>query len=128
MKQFFAHYKLWECYQNGMYKIVPYDQNEINKSINVLRSCDYFEEAMNNILAKWVVSHKVHLTDLSINRRAYLGRAGCCISKGVPEILTRYAWNCLTEKEQNRANELANKVIKNFESNYILNGQGILRF
>ena len=50
-----------------------------------------------------------------MNRRAWLGHAGCCIAVDSPEDLTRLAWHTLTTEQQERADAVAEEAIATWE-------------
>ncbi len=120
MKRFYARYELWEDYQNGMFDKPP--ESECGRLVlaakNILADCEKFEEAARRVLADWVVSSAVNLTNRNENRRAWVGQSACCYEGKVPEILTRQAWAQLSEKQRADANKIADKIIKHFEVNH----------
>lgn len=70
------------------------------------------------MVENWQVSSLVNLTNNDINKRAWIGQSTCCFSHNSPSILTRLAWNKLTQKEQRQANLIADKIY-----NYWINQQ-----
>ena len=66
----------------------------------------------------WPISCEVNLTASSINQRAWLGHAGCCIAAGSPEDCTRLGWHMLTEEEQDKANAAADRAIEEWARRY----------
>ena len=67
------------------------------------------------MINNWKSSADVHLTNKECNRKAWIGQASCCYYANVPEILTCIAWNQLTEKQQQKANLIAKKIIEIYE-------------
>lgn len=120
MERFYARYELWEDYQNGMFDKPPESECErlVMSAKNILSDCERFEKAARAVLAEWVVSSAVNLTNRGENRRAWVGQSACCYEGKVPEILTRQAWAQLSEKQRASANKIADKIIKHFEVNY----------
>jgi len=121
IKRIFHRYEKWEDFQNGMYDYIS-DTNDdllIKKAEDLLRNVGDFERIMKLILIHWPVSSQVNLTNVSCNRRSWLGQASCSYLHKVPEILTRIAWGNLSSEEQNRANEAAEKIIIQFESSLL---------
>lgn len=116
MKQVFHHYELWEDYKAGMYNTPceVYEVN-INNCVELLTNSFKFYEVMNKLVNDWVYSSKVNLTNLNSNRRAWLGAAACCYHLKQEEVITRLAWNRLSQKQQSIANDVANRIIKEFE-------------
>ena len=116
MIQIYHPYWLWEDYNNGMYDS-DLKENEIeliDKSIELLRSDLFFSIGLKMIL-KWKYSCENNLTNSMINRRAWIGRATCSFNHQCPELLTRIAWNELSEIEKNKANNYADRIIRIYE-------------
>ena len=65
-----------------------------------------------------MISAKVNLTNISCNRRAWLGQACCSYKFNVSETSTRLAWGLITEKQRIESNAIADKWIKIFEQSY----------
>lgn len=112
--QFFTHYLEWEDYQNGLWSSITKDQeqNKIKQATDILINP---ETAMNKVIKFWPIASKVNLSDVRSNRKSWLGQAACCIESGVPEHITRMAWNSLTEDQKNNANNIAKQVIEKWE-------------
>lgn len=120
LKRVYHPYHKWEDYNNGMYKDFPDEQKEelIQKAVNLLSDSEYLKKAMKSASMVWVISAEENLTNISCNRQAWLGAAACCFEYGVPEYLTKEAWNRLTEETQNKANNIADEVIKEWKNKY----------
>lgn len=69
-----------------------------------------FAEAMRRVLVEWPRSVGVALTTPGLNRRAWLGHAGCYLATGSPEQTTRLGWHELDDGEQYAANAAADRV------------------
>lgn len=116
MNQYFSHYENWEDHKNGMYQLSCIDKHKkVIGAIEVLCNNDIFYSTLINVLSEWPVSTKVNLTNLNQNRKAWLGAAACCYLHKTPEFLTRIAWGLLNTDEQNKANLVAEKIIKEYE-------------
>lgn len=114
IEQYFTHYLEWEDYQNGFWKSIPKDQ-ESNK-IQIAKSILLNPEiAMQKVIDFWPISTRVNLSDVRSNRKSWLGQAACCINSGIPEHITRMAWNKLTDEEKNNANNVAKQIIEKWE-------------
>jgi hypothetical protein len=125
MNQIFHHYELWEDYQKGMYYISKERDTEglIQSAKKLLCNPPILEREMRRVINEWPIATEVNLTNLGQNRRAWLGQAACCISEKVPEILTRLAWNGMTEVQQAIANNVADKIILGYELRITNNAQ-----
>ena len=118
MKQIFHPYWEWECYKNGMWRkeTKEYEETELPKIIEFTSCHKSYGGSMLMAVKNWRYSCENFLSNLSINRRAYIGHSGCCIKFGWPEYLVRKAWGLLTDKERFLANNEADKAIRIWES------------
>ena len=74
---------------------------------------------MKFVSLKWKYAAEQNLSNTSRNRQAWLGQAACCFNHGCSESLTKKAWHQLNISDQNKANEIADKVIHEWEQYYI---------
>ena len=118
MVRIFHPYWLWEEYKAGMWRTESKEYNETNlhNVIEFTGNHILYGEAMIKVVDNWKISCEHNLTDLSINRKAWIGHAACCYEKGYPEYLVREAWGHLNEQQQYLANLEAEKAIKYFEN------------
>jgi hypothetical protein len=117
----YFNYTEWECFRHGMYETkTKYmdEQTLIQDCVNMLSCPYYLQESMLFVTHHWVKSAHQHLSNTSRNRQAYLGQTANCWAHGAPEILTKLAWNELTENQKTRANEVADYVIRDWEDKY----------
>ena len=111
-KRFYADYRTWEDYQNGMWgKEVKIEQAE--KSKQLLQEP---LEAMQRVISEWPISTKHNLSNAGSNRKSWVGQAACCLSVGSTEFETRMAWKELAKEQQFYANQCADIVIKQWET------------
>ena len=101
----------WEDYKHGMYKTGILKDINVRKSGELLSNSRLFREASEGMLKKWKVSARENLTDAGRNRRAWIGQATCCFKHGATEQETKLAWKRLSEKQQDNANNVADRVI-----------------
>jgi len=119
MKQVYHHYSLWEDYKNGMYnKAIDDKAKMLDKAIDFTGNCNLYGHWMLEVIKIWNISCEHNLTNLSINRKAWIGHAACCMAIGCPEHITREAWGFLSEKQQKDANDKADYAIMKWEENY----------
>lgn len=112
-KRFYAPYTQWEDYKCGMFGIeVKLDQVEKSR---LLLASEHLESVMIRVVKDWPVSSKHNLTNISSNRRSWLGQAACCMNHGATEYETRLAWRELTKEQQIQANCYADIAIKTWE-------------
>lgn len=118
MKRLFKKYTDWEDYKNGMYEISNLDDTDlIKKSVNLLSDSDLFLSTCKLVVKEWPVTSSVHLTNNTINKKAWLGQASCNYLYNVPETLTRMAWGLLDCTFQDKANAIAETVINSYLNN-----------
>jgi hypothetical protein len=116
MKQIYHPYWLWEDYKAGMYN-TPYEIYEVNicNCVELLCNSILFYETMQKLVNDWKYASEVNLTNKSCNRRAWLGAAACCYKLNQEEVITRFAWNRISNKQQSKANDIANRIINDYE-------------
>ena len=74
---------------------------------------------MLKVIEKWPVSCENALTDLTINRKAWIGHAAVALALRCPEYIVREAWGHLTNEQQLLANAKAERAIQIWEYNYL---------
>lgn len=120
MKRVYYPFYLWEEYKSGMWRIMSSNErfNFAKQAAGLMSEPQTFKECMQKALADWPISCEMNLSARCMNRRAWLGHAGCCIGVGSPEEATREGWHMLTEEEQIEANRVADEVIAEWEVAY----------
>ena len=119
MKQIFHPYWKWECYKNGMWRkeSKEYEEKWLPKIIEFTGCHISYGSAMVKVVKNWKYCIEHHLTDNSINQKAYIGHAACNIKHGWPEYLVRMAWGYLNEQQQSLANKAAENAINLWKHN-----------
>lgn len=107
-------YPEWEDYQAGMYVRPVTDASTYSRMtelvVQLMRDADELQTAMSAVANQWVHAAEANMS------RAWLGQAACCYLHGIPEWITRAAWNAsLTEEERAQANAIADGVIEEWE-------------
>jgi len=130
MKQIYHHYLKWECYKNGMWRMETkeYNEKKLPEIIKFTGCHKSYGKSMIEAVDNWKYSIEHHLTDNSINKRAYIGHAACNFSFGWPEYLVRTAWNQLNQTQQFKANKMADNAIEHFIKKHNKNAQTEIRF
>lgn len=130
MRQVYHPYWKLEEHQHGMWRQVTGGGNRLQhatNAANLMRDPEAFKESMLKAVRTWSNSCEAALTTPGLNRRAWLGHAGCCIGVGSPEELTRLGWHMLSREEQDAANAAADEAIFEWERLYLLGpDQGVL--
>jgi hypothetical protein len=118
-------YTEWEDYKHGMWATFT-GQNKkqfLDKAVLFTGDAVLYGSWMIEVVKHWRIGCEHNLTDVSINRRAWVGHAACCLAIGCPENITREAWGQLTDKQRNEANAMADKAIIYWEENESKNTQ-----
>jgi hypothetical protein len=123
LKRLYHPYHKWECYKNGMWdKLTKKDELILlPKAIIFTSNHVFYGNAMNEVLLQWTYSMENFLSNVNINRKAYIGHAAVSYRLKIPEYITRLAWKELTDKQRLLANKEAEKAIKTWEQNQKLN-------
>lgn len=116
MKQYYTDYKNWEDFKAGMWN--P-SEDETLDELNALKVLSDPREAMQRVINEWPETTRCNLTNLSCNRKSWLGQAACCIHYAVPEYITRRVWNTLPKEMKDNANQIAKEIIESWEKSYL---------
>lgn len=117
MKQVFIPYWKWEDYKCGMWRkeTKTYEQDNLASIIAFTGNHIEYGKAMITVIDNWKFSCLHNLTNKSINRKAWIGHAACCIKHRYPEYLVREAWKYLTDNQRSLANQQAELAISLWE-------------
>lgn len=113
VKRIYHPYHKWEEDKNGMW-LSPKKgevENLLPQIIQFTSNHIEYGKAMIQVISSWKYSCEDKLTDVNLNRRAWLGHAACCHKFGWKESLVRMAWAQLSAKQQLLANQEADKAI-----------------
>lgn len=121
MKRLFHHYNKWEEIPAGMWRAVSPTERDVllKKAIVFTGDAKLYGSFMMRVVMEWPVSCEQNLSNQSINRRAWIGHAACCLALSCPEDITREAWHHLTQQQQDDANERASLAIARWETNHV---------
>ena len=121
MKQVYVPYWKWECYKSGMWLKVDKitESKMLDEAIEFTGNHILYGSAMSEVLKLWVNTMKHHLTNKSINRRAFLGHCAVFYKKQIPEYIVRMAWKHLDSNQRLLADLQAEKHIKQWELEYM---------
>ena len=110
MKRVYHTWDKWECYPAGLYEDTPpagmTTAEATTSYATFLRDSPRFTEALKRVLAEWPLSCEHYLSNVNMNRIAWLGQAAMCIATRVPAQF-RGGFNLLSEEEQRTANSVA---------------------
>ena len=105
---FHTHDK-WECHRAGFYAgskegMTKAECEEAYRAF--LADIPRFTKALDGVILNWKYSCEHYLTNVAMNRIAWLGQAAACYEMGIPSTF-RGGFFRLSEKEQEAANEAA---------------------
>lgn len=119
MKKVYHRYELWEDNKAGMYFLKTENEEEkIKKSKWLLSHYKQLKKYMILAVTKWIYSPEMNMSNRSLNRQAWLGKSACCLYCGAPEYITAQAWKSLTDNQREKANKIADEVIKMWEGEH----------
>ena len=102
---FHTHEK-WECYKAGFYATTKegVTKDECEQAYKAfLSDTTKFGDTLAHIIVEWKNSCEHYLTNVAMNRIAWLGQAAACYALGIPSTF-RGGFSLLTEAEQEAAN------------------------
>jgi hypothetical protein len=117
MKQIYHHYLKWEEHHAGMWQKVGKVNADLllKDAIEFMGNHKLYGQWMMKVVDEWPISCEQNLSDNSINKRAWIGHAACCLAINCPEYITRMAWHFLSLEQQDKANKEADKAILSWE-------------
>lgn len=109
----------WECFNNGMWENSSADKTILlNTAIDFTSNDDLYGHYMDIVVFQWRNTMIHHLTNPSINKKAFIGHCACSYARNLPESIVRKAWKYLSNNQQDKANDRANKAYLKWLSNY----------
>ncbi len=105
----FHTYDKWECYRAGFYATTKEDmtKEQCEKSMAALLSdIPKFKKAVNAVVMKWQKSCEHYLTNIAMNRIAWIGQAATCYALGIPACF-RGGFHLLTQEQKDAADQVA---------------------
>jgi len=116
IKPQWTDYKIREEFINGMYENRLSKEFE-DKCYELLTSED-LETKMKQVTIDYKISTKVNFTNKMFNPISWLGQATCNLYFKATARETVNGWLSMTKEQQDRANNIAKKVIMEWRSNY----------
>jgi hypothetical protein len=120
MDRVYFSYDKWEDWHYGMWRnVYGLERNRLlGKAVEFTGNACKYGSFMLKVIREWPYSCLHNLSNVSMNRQAWIGHAACCLAINCPEDITRLAWHKLTQQQQDEANEQANKAIEQWEAQY----------
>jgi len=105
----FHTYDKWECHKAGFYNTTMdgMTKSQCHESYReFLSNHEEFSGALSHVIDEWSHSCEHYLTNIAMNRIAWLGQAAACYARGIPSVF-RGGFFLLTEDQQEQANTIA---------------------
>lgn len=117
MERVYHRYEDWECFKNGFFKNISGEEKKLKslKVIEIFTNEKETEFLMLRVVKEWINSSEHNLTNLGLNRVAWLGQSACCIGEGLPYKITMETWRLVPEKDRIKACEIAQEIITDYE-------------
>jgi len=118
MNRIYHPYWLWEDHKAGFYDNVSGERKKelVEKVVEMFNSEELTKQNMNLVIQLWKYSCEHNLTNISLNRIAYIGQSACCIYANVPCTITMEAWSLLSDDVKKRSDKIAESVINLWEN------------
>lgn len=114
----------WEEVKFNMWGTVDNRKKWVKAATEFTSDHKKYGRFMLRVIREWPKSCENALTDMSLNRRAWIGHAACALAMECPEDIVREAWGNLTDEQRELANREASRAIAEWEQCYI-KGRGI---
>lgn len=105
----FHTYDKWECHKAGFYATTKdgTSKAECEEAMrDLLADLPRFKKALGGVIAEWPHSCEHYLTNVAMNRIAWLGQAATCYALGIPAVY-RGGFYLLTADQREAANKAA---------------------
>ena len=116
IKPVWENYREWEDYKNGMYQ--NGNDLEIIKQCYEILTSDNLKENMIDTTKTYEIATKVNFTNKMFNPVSWLGQATCNLLIGATAQEVCQAWMSIPKELQDKANNIAKEVIKEWRENY----------
>lgn len=105
----FHTYDKWECHKAGFYATTKEGMSKAQceeAMRDLLADIPRFKKALTGVITEWPHSCEHYLTNVAMNRIAWLGQAATCYAIGIPAVY-RGGFYLLTADQQESANKAA---------------------
>ena len=114
----FHTFDKWECVAAGMHesKKDGWTTEQCEQAyVDLLTDVEAFRAAADQVIAHWPNSCEQNLTNIAMNRLAWIGQASVCYAHGVPAKFCG-GWSRLTDEQKLAANAVALDVLNSWLS------------
>lgn len=108
-------YWLWEEIEYNMWGSVPDRDQYLDLMIRFTGDAVLYGAGMLRVVREWKYSCEHNLSNVTQNRKAWVGHAACALLFRCPEDIVRSAWSRLAEEQQIQANAVADIAIREWE-------------
>lgn len=119
MRRIYRDCREWEEIKYNMWGDVENKKEWLERAIKFTSNHLLYGSYMKRVIYEWPNSCENALTDLSMNRKAWLGHAAVALAIQCPEDIVRQAWSYLTNEQRILANNEAERYIKEWEHNFL---------
>ena len=119
MERIYHRYEIWEDYKNGMYNECKEGRSDrVLEAARILGTPALCEKAMQKVIKEWKICTEYNLSNVGVNRKAWLGQAACSCYANIHEDETREAWGIMTEEQRITANRIAQTLINKWQQKH----------
>ena len=123
IKRIYHRHEQWEEIKFNMWGTVDDRYKFLEKAIKFTGDDVLYGSYMKKVSKEWKLSCEHNLTDLSQNRRAWIGHAACALAFKCPEDIVRQAWHELSDEQRLKANNQADLAIAEWENKHLWKGK-----
>ena len=106
----------WEEVDANMWGSVSDKAKFLELAIEFTGDHKLYGRFMMRVANEWPVSCEHNLSNITQNRKAWIGHAAVALAIGCPEDITRKAWGYLSQEQQDLANGVAQQAIEHWEN------------
>ncbi len=120
MKRIYHPYWNWEDWKAGMWEPVSgvKKKEKLQQAIEFTGDHLRYGKFMIQAVESWPIACEHNLTEVSMNRLAWIGHAATFIAIQSPESITREAWGHLSRIQQDLANHQARIALQHWTRIY----------
>lgn len=117
MDRIYHRYENWECFKNGFFRNVSGEEKKelAEKVLELFNNPEQTKIFMQKVIDEWKYSCEHNLSNIALNRVAWLGQSACCLYAKIPYSITMENWRFVDEENKIIACEIAEKIIKEYE-------------
>lgn len=117
MERIYHRYENWECFKAGFFRNVSGEEKKqlAEKVIELFEDSEQTKLFMKKVIVEWTYSCEHNLSNLSLNRVAWVGQSACCLFAKIPYSITMENWRFVSDDKKVEACEIAERIIKEYE-------------